>query len=91
MITVTQNINHPRYPSLQGIDAAFEKEITQWNADDVQAKPEEVGILSSPTKVKKTFSPSAKSQGTMLQGSIKEMAAELINKLKEKEIIQEFD
>jgi len=91
LITVTQNINHPRYPSLQGIDAAFEKEITQWNADDVQAKPEEVGILSSPTKVKKTFSPSAKSQGTMLQGSIKEMAAELINKLKEKEIIQEFD
>lgn len=91
LVTCTHNLNQPRYPTLNGIDKSFNVEIKRWNAADVAVKPEDVGILSSPTKVKKTFTPQAKGQGTMIQGSIKDMAKELIKKLKEKEIIQSFD
>lgn len=91
LITCTHNINEPRYPSLKGIDESFEKEIKKWSADNVKATKDKVGINSSPTKVKKTFTPSAKGQGAMLQGSIKDMAYQIINTLKEKEIIQKFD
>ena len=91
LITCTNNLNQSRYPTLQGIDNSFSKEIKTWTAKDVGAKDEDVGIQSSPTNVKKTFTPAAKAPGIMLKGSIKEMAHELIEKFKEKEIIQKFD
>jgi len=90
LVTCTHSINHPRYPSLNGIENSFKAEIKKWTAADINAVDSEIGINSSPTKVKKTFSPQAKGQGVILNGSIKEMAHELIEKLKEKEIIQKF-
>ena len=90
LITCTHNLNEPRYPTLQGIDESFNKEIKKWTAKDVNAVEDKVGINASPTNVKKTFKPAAKGQGTMLKGSIKDMAHELIEKLKEKEIISNF-
>ncbi len=92
LITVTKDINTPRYPSLQGIHAAFnDKEITRWNAADVEADLSKVGILNSPTKVKKTFSPSPKGSGEKIEGkSAKEKAKKIIDILKSKEILQEF-
>jgi electron transfer flavoprotein beta subunit len=90
LITCTNNINNPRYPSITGIEEAFNKEIKVLSAEDIGAKPELIGILKSPTKVKKTFSPQAKGQGKILEGSIKDIAYQVINTLKEKEIIQDF-
>lgn len=90
LLTCTQNLNEPRYPTLKGIDESFDKEIIKWSAKDVKVAEDKVGLKASPTMVKKTFTPGAKGQGTMLQGSIKEMAYELIEKLKEKELIKQF-
>jgi len=90
LITCTQNLNEPRYLSLKGIDKSFEKNITKWTAKDAGINENLVGIKVSPTMVKKTFSPNAKGQGVILKGSIKEMASELIEKLKEKEFIKQY-
>lgn len=90
LITCTHNLNEPRYPTLKGIDEAFNKEIIKWSAKDVKVAEDKVGLKASPTMVKKTFTPGAKGQGTILKGSIKDIAQELIEKLKEKEIIQNF-
>ncbi len=90
LVTCTLNLNKPRYPTLQGIDESFEKEIKNWTAKDVNVARDKVGIKASPTIVKKTFTPALKGQGTMLKGSIKDMAHELIEKLMEKEIIRNF-
>jgi len=91
LLTVTKELNEPRYPALQGINDAYEKkEIKCWKAADINADENKIGLKASPTMVKKVFSPSAKGQGLILQGSIKEMAHDLIERLKEREIINKF-
>jgi len=91
LITIIKEAAEPRYSTLNGIDKAFEKEIKKITAKDINIDEKKVGLLASPTRVKKIFSPSAKGQGTILQGSSKDIAQELIKTLKEKEIIQKFD
>jgi len=91
LLTVIKDMYNPRYPTLHGIHNAYGKEVKKLTSVDVGARDDEIGLLSSPTNVKKVFSPPAKPQGTILKGSIKEIANELITKLKEKEIIQKFD
>lgn len=90
LITVIQGLNKPGYPSLNGIDNAFKKEIKILSADDVKIDEKKVGLMASPTKVKKIFTPPAKSAGIILEGDIKTVCSKLVNILKEKEIIQEF-
>lgn len=90
LLTIVKEMNEARYPTLQGIDDAYEKEVKIWKAADICADENKIGLKASPTMVKKVFSPSAKGQGLMLQGSIKEMANDLVERLKEREIIQKF-
>lgn len=90
LITVIQDMNKPRYSSLQGISDACEKEIKVWSAKDVNVDEKTIGLIASPTKVKKVFSPPAKSAGVMLEGDIKSVCHKIICMLKEKEIIQKF-
>ena len=90
LITVIHDLNKPRYPTLQGISEACEKEVKVWSANDVKVDEKKVGLLSSPTNVKKIFTPPAKSPGIKLEGDIKTICNKLICILKEKEIIQEF-
>ena len=90
LLTIIKEMNEARYPTLQGIDKAYEKEVKVWKADDINADVSKIGLKASPTMVKKVFSPSAKGQGLILQCSIKEMAHDLVERLKEREIIQKF-
>jgi electron transfer flavoprotein alpha/beta subunit len=90
LITVVKEINNPRYPTLQGIDKAYETDIIKWTADDIEADPAKIGLKGSPTHVKKSFVPPGKGQGIKLDGPTKDIAKQLIGILKEKEIIQEF-
>ena len=90
LLTIIKEMNEASYPTLNGIHEAYNKEIKVWKADDINADSEKIGLKASPTMVKKIFSPSPKGQGLMLQGSIKEMAHDLIERLKEREIIQKF-
>ena len=87
MLTCVKELNEPRYMSMQGIVAAYAKDITVWNENDVNLDPVDCGLNASPTKVSRSFTPPAKGAGEMLKGTIAEMAASLVAKLDEKHAI----
>ncbi|UCF79764.1 MAG: electron transfer flavoprotein subunit beta/FixA family protein [Candidatus Eiseniibacteriota bacterium] len=88
LLTVTKEVNRPRYPTMGGIRAAHrEKEIHSWGAEDFKAEPWRIGLDGSPTWVKKTFSPPPKAPGQALKGTPKEMGQELVRRLTEKNLI----
>ena len=61
LITVVKDINTPRYPSFLGIRKANKREYLNWSAEDLcansNADPECFGLIGSPTKVIKVFTP----------------------------------
>jgi electron transfer flavoprotein beta subunit len=44
LISVTDQINDPRYPSFKGIMAAKKKPVTTWSLADVGVSPDQVGL-----------------------------------------------
>jgi len=88
LLTVTKEINRPRYPSMSGIRLSFrDKKIHWWKADDFEAEPWRIGLEGSPTWVKKTFSPPPKAPGQVLAGTAREISREVVRKLTEKNLI----
>jgi electron transfer flavoprotein beta subunit len=61
LITVVKDINSPRYPSFLGIRKANKREYPTWTAEDLcsdtGADQECFGLIGSPTKVVKVFTP----------------------------------
>ena len=61
LITVVKDINSPRYPSFMGIRRANKAEYPVWSAEDLcndtGAEAECFGLIGSPTKVVKVFTP----------------------------------
>jgi len=91
LITCISEINEIEYPSIAGIKQAYRnKEVKIWSADQAKVDPSKIGLLNSPTSVKKSFTPPAKGQGQALKGSTKEIAIKIINLLKEKELTGAF-
>jgi electron transfer flavoprotein beta subunit len=64
LITVVKDINTPRYPSFLGIRKANRRQYPNWSAEllcaDVEAERECFGLIGSPTKVVKVFTPPAR-------------------------------
>jgi electron transfer flavoprotein beta subunit len=87
LITVVKEINVPRLPSLRGKMKAKSAVITNWNAEDLKADPNRLGLTGSPTKVVKIFSPQRTRTGEVLQGSPEEQVEVLINRLKGSHLI----
>ena len=87
LITVVKEINEPRLPSLKGKIKAKKMEIPVWNAAEINAVPERIGLPGSPTVVNKIFSPPKRTGGKILTGEGKEMANELAEELINKGII----
>jgi electron transfer flavoprotein beta subunit len=67
LITVVKEINTPRYPSFMGIRRANRKEYPVWSAEDLcndtGADSECFGLIGSPTKVVKVFTPPPREGG----------------------------
>jgi electron transfer flavoprotein beta subunit len=61
LITVVKDINSPRYPSFLGIRKANRRDYPVWTAEDLcndtGADAECFGLIGSPTKVVKVFTP----------------------------------
>jgi electron transfer flavoprotein beta subunit len=57
LITVVKDINQPRYPTILGIRRSQKIQIPVWTANDLEVKPDYIGLNGSPTKVVKTESP----------------------------------
>jgi electron transfer flavoprotein beta subunit len=51
LVSVTDQINEPRYPSFKGIMAAKKKPVEQWTLADLGVDPGQVGLAAAWTKV----------------------------------------
>ena len=89
LLTVIGELNVPRYPIVSNlIDACREKApIKIWNAADIGAKANDLGLEGSLTHVIKTFAPKFKREGEIIEGGTKEAVNVLVNKLRENRLI----
>lgn len=87
MITVVKEINEPRLPSLKGKIRANKMEIPVWNAENIGADKDRIGLVGSPTVVDKIFSPPKRTGGRIITGDPKDSVTELVKELVDKKII----
>ncbi|MDO4799336.1 MAG: electron transfer flavoprotein subunit beta/FixA family protein [Bacillota bacterium] len=88
LITALSELNEARFMSVRGvIDAHRGLEIETWGFADIDADPENTGLKGSPTKVKKSFTKGAKQAGKVIEGTPRELAIAIIDKLHEKFIV----
>jgi electron transfer flavoprotein beta subunit len=87
LLTAIKELNEPRYMDIKNIFTIFNNDIKVWNADDIKADKEKIGLKGSPTKVKKSMTKEAKGQGEIVNTSVKEAGKIAALKLKEKHFI----
>lgn len=88
LITTLSDMNEARYMSVKGIlDAHRVLEIETWSFEQINADLSKMGLKGSPTKVKKSFTKGAKQAGKIVEGTPKELAVAIVDKLQEKFII----
>ncbi len=83
LITVTRDINTPRFTSLLGVMEAEAKPLASWSAADLGIPAEEVGFPGSPTQTGDVFMPEMKRRAEMLKGEPEEMVKELVRKIRQ--------
>ncbi len=82
LITVVKELNTPRPPSIRGKMAAKKANIPRWNADDIEAEEENIGLKGSPTMVKNIFAPPPRGERRILDGTPEEQVETLIRELR---------
>lgn len=87
VLTVVKEINEPRTPSLRGKMMAKKAEIIRWDADDVGAPADKVGLLGSPTQVVKVMTPLCREGGEKHEGESDQLADKLYDVLKCLEVV----
>jgi electron transfer flavoprotein beta subunit len=88
VVTVTKDINEPRFASVKGLLKAKKTEIIKWGKDDLALKDKEVGLNGSATQVIKIFTPPRREKGEIIEGdSSDEKTSKLVEKLKADKII----
>ena len=89
LITVTKEINSPRYKTMNGVLRAFrDKEIVTWTKDDLVLNPMRMGLTGSPTTVRKTFTPVHRREGLIIEKSEEELAEETLAFLLDKNFLR---
>lgn len=82
MIAVTENINHPRFPTAKGIFTRNRKPHYVWNANDLGCDTSRTGTAGSPSVNKKIFEPPKHNTDTKyFSGEIEEMAVAFVDAL----------
>ncbi len=87
LITVSKEINEPRFPSLKWKIKAARSEIEVWSAHDIGADESKIGLKGSPTRVVKMTTPKHRRAGQMLEGSVAEQVMDLVSKLHQAEVL----
>jgi len=87
LITVTKEMNTPRYPSLRGLLRAKGEKITVWTSKDLALDNKRIGLDGSPTQVIRIFTPDSPGKGEILSGELPEIADKLVSEMKKKRII----
>lgn len=66
LVSVTDQINEPRYPSFKGIMAAKKKPVEQWSLADLGVDASQVGLGAAWTKVQDVTKRPPRQQGTIV-------------------------
>lgn len=82
LITVIKELNEPRLPSLKGKMAAKKAVIQKWSASDIGVSENDAGIKGSPTQVKNVFTPQARTDRKILEGTPEQQVEALIMELR---------
>ena len=84
LVTALSSLNTPRYMSVGGVVDAYDTEIKAITYEDIKdlVDVENIGLKGSPTRVKKSFTKTAKAQGTLHDVPEDEAVEIIINKLK---------
>ena len=82
VLTIQLGINKPRYASLRGIKQAAAKPIEEVSLADIGLAAADVGSDSSMSRVRRMYVP-AKGRAQMIEGTIAEQAARIIEIIKE--------
>ena len=83
LLSVTRDINTPRLPTVQGIMEVPQKEVIIWNAKDIQAPRENVGLKGSSIYVDGVHEFRAGRRRETMQGSTGEKVRRAVARLKE--------
>ncbi|MFQ5872279.1 MAG: electron transfer flavoprotein subunit beta/FixA family protein [Dehalococcoidia bacterium] len=88
VVTVSNELGEPRYPTLKGIMAAGRKQPTVWSAQDLGLDASKIGTAGAKVKLLKLFQPEKVSQCHFVEGeSGAELGTNLALKLREDKII----
>lgn len=83
LLSVTRELNKPRYTTIRGLMAAKKKPLTLLGAAELAVAPELLGLAGSPTQNGEVYPMQASRGGQRIEGSLAEMAAQLLDKLRE--------
>ena len=88
LVTVSNEANSPRYPTLKGIMAAGKKQIPTWDIAELGADTAQAGSAGALTTVTKLYIPSFDSDCEFIEGDTpEEMGEKLALRLRELKII----
>ncbi|MDR2399417.1 MAG: electron transfer flavoprotein subunit beta/FixA family protein [Endomicrobium sp.] len=87
LLTVVKEINNPRVPSLKGKMAAKKAVIKILDAAAIGADTRKTGLNGSPTQVMKIFTPPQRTGGEKFTGESNEVAAALVKRLSDLNLI----
>ncbi len=88
LITVTNELGEPRYPTIKGIMGAKKKEPIVWKPADLGLNPAQIGAAARKTRMVKLFQPVKESKCEIIGGETPEEAAvKLAARLRESKVI----
>lgn len=88
LVTVTAEINTPRYPKPINIMKALKKPRTIWNAVDLEVDASKIGIQGSPSSTKEVFEPPKRNANTKyFEGTAQEIACQIADILHSERLI----
>ena len=88
VVTVSNELGQPRYPTLRGIMAAGRKQPTVWTTADLGLDASAIGAAGSRVKLMNLYQPEKVSQCEFIEGeSPAEVGANLALKLRENKVI----
>ena len=90
LVTALSSLNEPRYMSVSGVVGAYDsKEVKLLTYEDIKdlVEKKDIGLKGSPTRVKKSYTKTAKAKGTLHEVSEDEAVELIINKLKSQHLL----
>lgn len=88
LVTISNEIGEPRYPTIRGIMAAKKKQPTVWKPADIGIEPSQVGGAGRRSRLVKLFKPLREGKCELIQGETAEEAAvNLANRMRQEKLL----